>query len=547
MIKEMDGACYREALTGGIRNLDKYRATLNDLNVFPVPDGDTGTNMVMTLKCGLEAVKDVQGTLSEISAAFASAAVFGARGNSGVIISQFFKGMAESFQGVQAADAALLSRAVENGCKRAYSAVSKPVEGTMLTVLKDASGALAASLPVEHVETAIEFFLAEAQASLARTPDLLPILKKAGVVDSGGSGVCYLFEGVLRCLCGENIQVEEETEKMAVRDFGIFNIHTKFEYGYCVEGLIQLNRDPRRLNLGAFREDMATVSDSIVLSLETDKLKLHAHTKQLGEVMKLCQKIGEFLTVKIDNMTVQSLQHSKKTAAVQKFLCREVDADEDCGFAIVAVATTPKLQKMFSEMGADVVILSEIAPSSQDFLDAFKYTDKKDILVFPNSANSILSSVQASGLYKDARVHVLNSRSAAECHSALSLMDFSASCEAALNGAKNAITNAFEVGIYHATKNMTFGKTEISKNDFFSIANDKIISLGVSLDMVTLETVKRALLNDAYSIVTVFYGENIAEEYVTSLLEKIQEIASDVEIVAIGTDESAYSLVMTFE
>ena len=333
---------------------------------------------------------------------------------------------------------------------------------------------------------------------------------------------------------------------MEIRDFSIFNIHTKFEYGYCVEGLLQLNRDPARLNLDAFREDIATVSESIVLSLETDKLKLHAHTKQLGDLMHYCQKIGEFLSVKIDNMTVQSLQQVKK-AAVQKFLCREVDEDEDCSFAIVAVATTPKLQKMFSDMGADVVILSEIAPSSQDFLDAFKYTDKKDILVFPNSANSILSSMQACGLYKKARVHVLNSRSSAECYSALALMDFSISCEAALTAAKDAIANAFKVGIYHATKNTTFGKREISKNDFFSIANDKIISVGASLETVALETVKRALLNDAYSILTVFYGENIAEEYVTSLVEKIQEIGSELEIAAIGTDESAYSLMMAFE
>ena len=197
MIKVIDGSLYTELIRSGIKNLERYRSTLNDLNVFPVPDGDTGTNMVMTLRYGYDAVKDQSGSLSEISKRFSSSAVFGARGNSGVIVSQFFKGVSEAFEGVEAADITTFALSLKSGYNSAYAAVAKPVEGTMLTVIKDASEALVSSLPLDSIESAVLLFLSEAKRSLARTPELLPILKKAGVVDSGASGIVYFFEGVM--------------------------------------------------------------------------------------------------------------------------------------------------------------------------------------------------------------------------------------------------------------------------------------------------------------------------------------------------------------
>ena len=546
MTRVIDGSCYLGILSSGIKNLDKHKTVLNELNVFPVPDGDTGTNMVMTLKSGFDAAERAGSSLCEIAGAFASSAVFGARGNSGVIISQFFKGIAEGLDGLDTADAKTFAGALEQGYKRAYSAVAKPVEGTMLTVFKDASGALSAKEDIDSVDDAVSVYLTEAKASLLRTPELLPILKKAGVVDSGASGVCYFFEGAKTFLSGESVdEPEADGEKVTAIDFSLFNVDTKFEYGYCVEGLIQLCKSPEFFNSDAFKTALSSVGDSIVVTLEGDKLKLHVHTKKLGDLMNICHKVGEFLTVKIENMTVQNMQNTAKSLVAEKFLCRE--EDEDCEFATVAVATTETLQRVFSDMGADVSILSDIAPSSQDFMDAFARVKAKDIIVFPNSSNSILSSMQAGGLYRNARVHVLNSRSSIECYSAMSTMDFSLPVDEALSFAKDAIADVLCIGIYHAVRDVQFGSRTIKQNDFFAMSDKKIISVKESLEAVTLDTFRYADGVGKKSFATIFYGENIADEYVGFLTEKVKEVSSDIEVSSMSTNETLYSLMIAFE
>ena len=392
MLKKINGPCFIDLINSGIKNLDKHRTVLNDLNVFPVPDGDTGTNMVMTLRYGFDAVKSKNRELCEIAREFSSAAVFGARGNSGVIISQFFKGLSNALDTLEEIDPAVFANALQNGCKYAYASVANPVEGTMLTVVKDASVAVTNALPLDSINEAVDIFLSEAKKSLQNTPELLPILKKASVVDSGGSGIVYFFEGVKKFLDGDSIDAPEKetTDKKEYIDLTRFNKNTSFEYGYCFEGLLQLRIDPEKFNHAAFKHELSGFADSIVSSQESDKLKLHAHTKTPENIFALCRKFGEFLTVKIENMTVQNIMKEQNEKKPPKFL---YDPDrQPSGFAVVAVATNPYIQKKFFDMGADIVILSEIAPSSQDFMDAFKLTSSKRILVFPNSSNSILSS-----------------------------------------------------------------------------------------------------------------------------------------------------------
>lgn len=378
MISKINGLYYTNLILYGIKNLERYRNVLNNLNVFPVPDGDTGTNMVMTLRYGYDTIKNKEGSLAEISQQFSSSAVFGARGNSGVIVSQFFKGLTEVFKDVKEADCEVFAKALQSGCKFAYASVSNPVEGTMLTVLKDASNAVIKSLPIQSINELIDVFLSNAKTSLANTPELLPILKKASVVDSGGSGIVYFFEGVKKCLNGEEIETTDAEEEIAVTeqiDLSIFNKDTDFYYGYCVEGLIQLKIDEKDFEFEAFKNKLAGYGNSVVVSLEGDKVKIHIHVKKLGNFMDFCQKYGEFLTIKIENMTVQNLQKEVLKQEAQKFL---YNADrEETDFAVIAVATNQQMQQCFFEMGADVVILSEIAPSSQDFMDAFKLANCK--------------------------------------------------------------------------------------------------------------------------------------------------------------------------
>lgn len=545
MITKIDGSMYSELLCGGIKNLEKYRNRLNELNVFPVPDGDTGTNMVMTLRYGYEAIKGRGGDLSEISRRFSSAALFGARGNSGVIISQFFKGVSAEFEDIDSADSKVLVAALQSGCKYAYDAVSNPVEGTMLTVLKDASCAVANAMPLGSIEEVIDIFLEKAKESLARTPELLPILKKANVVDSGGSGVVYFFEGVKKHLNGESIEMTESVEAGDVIDLSLFNKNTAFEYGYCVEGLIQLKVDAADFEHNTFKDKLNEYGDSVVSSLEGDKVKVHVHVRKLGRLMELFQKYGELLTVKIENMTVQHLQSAKKEQEVQKFLYDPTRLQSN--YAVVAVATNAYMQRKFFEMGADVVILSEIAPSSQDFMDAFKLTAAKKILVFPNSANSILASMQAGSLYRDAKVTVLNSRSVAECYAVLSVMDFEGSVDDAISLANDTISNIYQFSIYHAVKDVKYGSRKIEKNDFFALSGKKLLDIRDTLEAITVNTIKKTLEERECDLVTIFYGKYISNEYMEHLADKLLECDYDCEIVTVSTFETVYDVTVTFE
>ena len=543
MITKIDATCYVDLIHSGIKNLERYRGVLNDLNVFPVPDGDTGTNMVMTLRSGYESIKDFDSTLSETSRRFSSSAVFGARGNSGVIVSQFFKGISVVLDDLDFIDCYSLAEALESGCKYAYASVSQPVEGTILTVLKDATIAVKNSLPLVSINEAVDIFLMEAKISLANTPELLPVLKKANVVDSGASGIVYFFEGVKLYLNGESIEDVEVVCDVESIDLSSFNKNSLFLYGYCVEVLLQLNNNTFDHN--TFKRGLFELGDSIVSSLEGDKVKLHIHVKKLAPVMEYCQKFGEFLTIKIENMSVQNLQKDAAQNEIKKFL---YDPDrESTNYAVVAVATNPYMQKQFFDMGADVVILSEIAPSSKDFLDAFKLVPEKQILVFPNSANSILAAMQAGSLSKGIKVTVLNCRSDSECYSILSMIDFNSTVDEAVVLANNTISSIYQFSIYRAPKDVKFGSKKIYKNDYFALSGKKILSVKNTLEAVLINTIYETLNNKEYDIVTLFYGKSVSDETMSQFIEKLDSLGFETEFASVKTYESAYDVTVTFE
>lgn len=548
MIKTMNGFRFVELMNAGIKNLEKNRKRLNDLNVFPVPDGDTGTNMVMTLRCGIGAVGQATDSLSETADKFSAAAVFGARGNSGVIISQFFKGISSSLAYKKEVDAKGLCDAVKNGYVSAYGAVAKPVEGTMLTVMRDAAEGLEAAMPLESIDEAINVYVNEAKQSLARTPELLPILKKAGVVDSGAAGLVCLFEGIQKCLAGESIEFEDVHSDVESIDLSKFNKNTPFEYGYCVEGVLQLTIDECDFVHDAFKNEICLIGDSLVSSLEGDKVKVHVHVKSLGDLFNYCSRFGEFLTVKIENMSVQQILNEPEDEDVkqpEKFL--RSDIESQASFAVVAVATTPEMQAKFADMGADVVILSDIAPSSQDFLDAYDMTGARDILVFPNSSNSILASMQAASFYKKARVNVLNSRSLSECYACLSVMDFDGDVEDAITLSNSTITGIYQLSIYHAVKDVTFGSRNIARNEFFAISGKDIISVGDTLANATVSAVSKTLEKTDAGVITLFFGKYISSDYIELLSSDLSKMCNGAEIASVSTYETACDLTITFE
>ena len=548
MIKTINGSCFLELMEAGVKNLEKNRKMLNDLNVFPVPDGDTGTNMVMTLRGGISASQGAS-TLSDAARKFAQSAVFGARGNSGVIISQFFKGMAAELDGCDEADAKKLCASLKKGVELAYTAVAKPVEGTMLTVLREASYAID-KLDLQSIDEAIEAFVTHAKVSLKNTPELLPILKKAGVVDSGACGVVCIFEGMQMQLSGESIDSDESEIGSVAQsiDLDRFNKNTAFKHGYCVEGVIQLTIDECDFVHEVFKREICSFGNSLVSSLEGDKIKLHVHVHSLETLFGYCRRFGEFLTVKIDNMTVQEIMNEPAPAPelkVQKFLRSDIQSDAQ--FAIVAVATTPEMQLKFCEMGADVCIMSDIAPSSKDFMDAFDLTGASEILVFPNSPNSILASMQAGSFYKKGRVTVLNSRSLAECYSCLSVMDFDANASEAVALSNSTISGIYQISVYHAVKDVTFGSRKISRNEFFALEGKEIVCVGDTLANAAVTAIKTAMKQRDPGVITLFFGKYISPEYVDILAHDLEKMCDGAEIATVPTFDSACDLTITFE
>ena len=543
MLKKMTGSCYKSMIRYGINYLDKHCEIVNDLNVFPVPDGDTGTNMVLTMKNGLQSLAGALEDLPGVAQSFANATVFGARGNSGVILSQFFKGMSEILKDVQEADCDVFAQALEKGCEYAYASVAKPVEGTILTVLRDATDATRSRLShLKNIDELIEVFLKEAKESLDHTPELLPILKKAGVVDSGGSGLVYFFEGMQRYLRGDPMETPEVSHEpgSAFVDFTAFDRSSDFSYGYCTELLLQLTGEEDAFDYAAFTDRLEGMGDSLVISLEGDKVKLHVHTRTPEQILTYCHGFGEFLSLKIENMSVQHTQTS------QKYLVSQNEAT--ASFAIVAVAPNALLQEMISKMGADVVIKSEEVPSSNDFLGAFEQVQTKNILVFPNSSNSILSAMQAGSLYKKARVTVLNCRSIAQCYSALAMVDYEdEDINAVVNTVNDTIGNLCEVSVVHATKNIQYGNRTVVKNDYFALYGDEILITADKLEKAVLLTLKEILSQKDCNVVNLFYGQKVSEEQAEALAGEIEQIAPELEVCIIPTQNTVYDTVLSFE
>lgn len=527
----------------GLYHLEAHRATVNDLNVFPVPDGDTGTNMVLTVKNGYKAIEHAEGELSRVSLAFAGAAVFGARGNSGVILSQFFRGLAAGFEGCAEADAAVLSGALDSGCAYAYRAVAKPVEGTILTVLGDIAAEVREHLSsLRSVEETVDLMTAAAKVSLEHTPDLLPILKKAGVVDSGGSGMVYFFEGIRRYLKGEEITPPVDTAggEGEYVDYSLFNRRSDFSYGYCTELLLQLTVAETEFSSEAFAEGLRGMGDSMVTSFEGDKVKVHIHTPTPEQVMAYCHAFGEFLTLKIENMSVQH------TGLTTKFLVSP--PEEDAEVAVVAVAPNQKLQRMLSEMGADVVILSEEAPSSEDFLEAFDQVTAERILVFPNSSNSILSAMQAGSMYKRARVRVLNCRSVPECCVSLPVIDFTdPDIHATAGAVHDTISHLRKVSVAHASKSVRYGERSIVKNDYFALEGDEVLTVENNFSDVARYVLRKLIAEFEGDVMTLFYGKNRTEADVQVLTALVKELDGDIEVCVIATLDPIYDLTVIFE
>ncbi len=541
MARRIDGECFKNMVEYGVRNLHKHVKHVNELNVFPVPDGDTGTNMVTTIHKGLLAVGDAIVDLPSVAKKFARSVVFEARGNSGVIVSQFLKGISEGFYDVDAADAETFIAALEKGVAYAYTAVANPVEGTMLTVVKDATNAVKKEFDgTQSVDDVIDSFIIHAKKSLEGTPELLAVLKESGVVDSGGAGIVYMFEGIKKYLDGEDIDSVDEDKKAETVDYDAFGPDSSFEFGYCTELLLQLLNGREAFELEYFKEELSKIGDSIVLSHEKDKVRIHIHTRYPEKVFGLCHRYGEFLSSKIENMTVQHTEQSKRIK------CSPIKNNGT--FSIVAVAFDPKMQQLFIDMGADICICCEEGVSTKDYLDAFEMSDAENIFVFPNSSDAILSAVQAKKLYSKARVKVINSRTVAECYAALPTVDFSEpDIEAAADSITQIINNLYVVSIAKRNSAVHYGDKNIRRNEYYSFSGKELISISEKLEDATAHTIYKVIKQQDREIVTIFYQSHIKEECINDIIDKVSRSDISAEFFSVPADSLPCLMTISFE
>ncbi|MBR6517749.1 MAG: DAK2 domain-containing protein [Bacilli bacterium] len=556
---KVNGELYKQLIIYGAANLRANYKVIDALNVFPVPDGDTGTNMRMTIEAGAAAIKDATDeSIYEMSKKVSRGMLMGARGNSGVILSQFFRGVYKGLKDIKEASIKEFAKAFQSGVNQAYHAVLKPVEGTILTVAREASEkAFKTVKKNDTLERFFEIYLKEANESLQRTPELLQQLKDAGVVDSGGAGFICVIEGMQKYLLGEEIQEAEVVTEQATVDRGSFNAHSKLEFGYCTEFILQLQHakvNIPKFDIKVISDYLESIGNSIVAIQDEDIVKVHVHTMTPGKVFEYCQQFGEFITLKIENMQVQHNEGAVLEAAEPiQCDCPECvemrRSEERKKFAVVAVASGDGLVNCFKEMGVDYVVSGgqSMNPSAEDFVKGFDLLNAENIIVFPNNSNIVLTAQQAGKYYEQANIIVVPSKTLAQGYSALTMLDLSSGdADQIVEEIKEVIANVTTGLITYSIRDTEFEDVSIKKGDYIGICNGKIVTANVS----RLESVKKLLeFSDIAEkeIVTIITGKDATAEEIADIKAFINETYSHVEIDEITGEQDIYSYIFSIE
>ncbi len=546
--KNLDGSLFVNMVKGGAANLGRSRTIVNDLNVFPIPDGDTGDNMYMTIDSGASAADPVAGeALADVSAKIAKGMLLGARGNSGVILSRIFAGIADGFMGSESVDVKAFGAALEKGVAEAYGAVSVPVEGTMLTVYRDAVR-YANSTVAEGTtfEMYFECFLEELRASLERTPELLAALKDAGVVDSGGAGIVYIAEGMERALQGEVLENTESTGAGKAVDLSLFGEDSVLEYGYCTEFLLQLQSS--KVELATFDESviidhLTSVGESVVAFREGSIIKVHVHTMTPGDILGFCQQYGEFLTLKIENMT---LQHNEKVQK-ESYIPKPVRAHKP--FGAVAVASGAGLRETFLSLGTDCVVEGgqSMNPSAEDFLRAFDEVGADTIFVFPNNGNVVLTAKQAASLYEASDIRVIETHTIGEGYAALSMMDTSSGDADAIEQELIASTEGVVTGMVSvASRDTDMDGVHVVAGDYIGFAHGEVYADAATRFDVTLALAEKLSAGD-YDILLLLCGAEADADEAERLYETLGERYRRTDIIMINGGQPVYDYILILE
>lgn len=547
----LDGNQFERIVINGVSNLKSHIEIVNDLNVFPIPDGDTGENMYLTINGGVSSLKNEnQNSIGKKAKALADGMLLNARGNSGVILSQLFFGMANYLKDIDIVDVKSFGEALKSGVRQAYSSVVKPVEGTMLTVAREASDfACENSSSSSTFGTFFTDYLQEMQNSLERTPELLEVLKEAGVIDSGGAGLVYIVEGMKKAIEGEEVDLSlgEHNSSAKSVDFSKFNEDSVMVYGYCTEFLLQLQRckcDIDSFSLEGLINFLEGIGDSIVAFRTGTIIKVHVHTLTPYKALEYCQQFGEFLTIKIENMT---LQHNEAVKKEEVKIPKVQRARRK--FGLVTVATGEGLINTFKEMGADVVIDGGQGknPSIEKFIEAFDEVNADDIFVLPNNSNIILAAKQAKEIYKKSNIWVIETKNFGDAYASLSLLDYSSENPEII--AKN-LTGDMEgtvTGmITKSIRDANINSVEIKEGEYIGFTGKTMYVSNPSKTDALDELLEKLDAKEKSFLICV-YGKDVTEEEKQIISNKIPNIYKNLEFYEIDGKQEVYDLIVILE
>ncbi|XJZ28459.1 DAK2 domain-containing protein [Bacillota bacterium Lsc_1132] len=558
-ITALDGKRFAEMVIQGANHLAANAKMVDALNVFPVPDGDTGTNMKLSITSGAKEVKNhVQEHIGKVGAALSKGLLMGARGNSGVILSQLFRGFTKSIENKPVISASEFALAFESGVDTAYKAVMKPVEGTILTVAKDAAKkGVQASQKTDDIIIVMEEIFAEAKASLKRTPDLLPVLKEVGVVDSGGQGLVLVYEGFLAELKGEKLPDSPDTlpkmeDLISAEHHKTVQSHINTEdivYGYCTEFMVKFEKD--KIAKNPFKEqtfslDLSKLGDSLLVVADEELVKVHVHTEQPGTALGYGQRYGSLVNIKIENMRQQ---HSNIVGETQTPLVTETKTErkEKQEYGIVTVSMGSGIADLFRSIGANQVIEGgqTMNPSTEDIVKAIKEVNAKKVFILPNNKNIIMAAEQAAEVSEE-EVYVIPSKTVPQGLSALLAFHPGTTVEANQTAMIEALKNVKSGQITFAVRATTIDGLEIEKDDFMGIEDGKIVVKGKE-KVQTAQDLLSVMIDDDSEIVTIIQGEDTTEDEVQTLVAFVEERFKDVEVEVHNGKQPLYSFIFSIE
>ncbi len=541
-MKELDGILYKKMLENGLALLANDENRINALNVFPVPDGDTGTNMRLTLEGGINNMSDTE-VLSEAAKGLSRGMLLGARGNSGVILSQLFKGQYVYFKDKDKVDALGFAEALEEGYKTAYNAVIHPAEGTILTVAREGIHKIKSFITNDtSLEELLNALIKQMEISLANTPNLLPVLKEAGVIDSGGAGLVLIYRGMLKYLDNEIIKrndiVVSKASNTNKSSDDSFDEYSELVFGYCTEFILQLQAkkvDVDNFDVNSFIKYLESMGDSIVCFKDESRVKVHVHTFKPGDVLSEAQKYGEFVTLKIENMSVQH-NETLKTKEPKELVA-------------IAVANGPGIIDEFKSFGCDVVINGgdKFNTSSEEFVMAIKANPAKNYIIFPNNKNIILAAKQAKEILNNDNIHIIETKSVAECYFGLqmtALDDIELTIDEQLENINDGIMGVNTLSITRAIRKSFVDGIEINGGDYMAILDGKIIKTSLNRDDLVIDALKLVEDIEDKTIISIFTGKNVNDDEINELVERINNEYDSIETGVVDGNQDIYDFII---